>query len=543
MVDEAQVARSVQEAQVGEFVPVVETLDLGGACPVDYFAKLSDYGRNPDCVLLESADIVPKYGQHSMGTADPCLKLSGRGESFKISALNELGVKFIWFLRRNEDLGFCDEVEYSEDRVQGVLKPRRGMVSESDRLKLRNHMDIIRTLGFRFTPARGCAGNRGGLFGILAYDFIDQVEDLPPSARDDLQDPNYQVYYADNLFWCDHKTKRLELISNALMMNGDRKAITRRCLDKIVEYRDTLGAPLPAIDMREPVRGTLTTDMPEAEFCARVRELKEHILNGDVFQAVLSRDIAADFNAEPLEVYRELRRLNPSPYMFFVNDGEGILLGASPEMSVRVEKNGQGKRVVEIRPIAGTKPRGLVGGEIDRDLDARYEAELKLDPKELAEHVMLVDLARNDVARIAVPGTRFVDEPFVTERYSHVQHLVSNVSGELRREFDALHAYLASMNMGTLTGAPKVKAMELLRRYEKSRRGYYGGAVFYLTPEGNFDSAIVIRSMRLKGNKAHVRVGAGIVQDSIPEKEFDETQRKAGSCLRAIQNVGGIEYE
>ena len=263
-----------------------------------------------------------------------------------------------------------------------------------------------------------------------------------------------------------------------------------------------------------------------------VRKIKEHIKAGDVYQAVISRTITANISKEPLDIYKKLRKLNPSPYMFYINDADGILLGSSPEMSLRVE--GDGKKIVEIRPIAGTKPRGFIGNKIDVDLDSRYETELKIDEKEVSEHTMLVDLARNDVAKISVAGTRYVDEPFVVEKYSHVQHLVSNVRGVLKPDLDALHAYTATMNMGTLTGAPKVEAMKLLRKYEKTKRGFYGGAVGYITPNGDLDSTIIIRSIRIKNNKAYVRAGAGIVYDSDPESEFIETENKAKACLAAI---------
>ena len=222
--------------------------------------------------------------------------------------------------------------------------------------------------------------------------------------------------------------------------------------------------------------------------------------------------------------------------MFYIKNDDGVLLGSSPEMSLRVQ--GDEKKIAEIRPIAGTKPRGLVGNKIDIDLDSRYETELKIDAKEISEHIMLVDLARNDVAKISEPGTRYVDEPFIVEKYSHVQHLVSNVKGTLKHNLDALHAYVATMNMGTLTGAPKVEAMKLIRIYEKTKRGFYGGAVGYITPSGDLDSTIVIRSIRIKGNKAYVRAGAGIVYDSDPESEFVETERKAYACLKAIELAG-----
>jgi anthranilate synthase component 1 len=260
---------------------------------------------------------------------------------------------------------------------------------------------------------------------------------------------------------------------------------------------------------------------------------KKHIIEGDIFQVVLSRTITQHCPEEPLDVYRRLRILNPSPYMFYLNTQNTILTGASPELNLRVR--GTDKRVVEIRPIAGTKPRGRVDGKIDPDTDVRYEAELKLDHKELAEHMMLVDLARNDIARVASSGSRVVSEMLIAEKYESVMHLVSNVKGILRYELDALSAYLATMNMGTLTGAPKIEAMKIIRQLEKNKRGYYGGAVMYLTVDGQFDSCITIRSIQIKGQTAYIRAGAGIVHDSVPATEFQETQHKANSCLRAIR--------
>jgi anthranilate synthase component 1 len=276
-----------------------------------------------------------------------------------------------------------------------------------------------------------------------------------------------------------------------------------------------------------------STDTVQSEYEEMVRRAKRHILDGDIFQVVLSRTLTEPCPDEPLDVYKRLRELNPSPYMFYLNTPNTVLMGSSPELNLRV--SGTGPRHVEIRPIAGTKPRGRIGGEIDADTDFRYEAELKLDRKELAEHMMLVDLARNDIARVANAGSRVVTELLTAEKYESVQHLVSNVKGTLRPDLDALSAYLATMNMGTLTGAPKIEAMKIIRRLEKSKRGYYGGAVMYLTVDGQFDSCITIRSLQVRDHTAYIRVGAGIVHDSVPKTEFEETEHKARSCLRAIR--------
>ena len=329
------------------------------------------------------------------------------------------------------------------------------------------------------------------------------------------------------------------LIANALITDNNRNEIYKNCIKTINNYELVLKKKLPKPKKFKPKKQALETDTSKNEFEGIVEIMKSHILRGDIFQVVPSRTIIADYNAEPLDIYQKLRNLNPSPYMFYINQTSGILLGASPEMSLRVE--GDKEKMVEIRPIAGTKPRGLVNDEVDADLDSWYETELKIDEKELAEHTMLIDLARNDVAKISKTGTRYCNEPFVVEKYSHVQHLVSNVRGILKEDLDALHAYLATMNMGTLTGCPKVEAMKLIRQHEKNKRGFYGGAIGYITPSGDMDATIVIRSMFLKGNKAYVRAGAGIVYDSIPKNEVLETEKKAKACLNAIKLAGGLK--
>jgi anthranilate synthase component 1 len=279
-------------------------------------------------------------------------------------------------------------------------------------------------------------------------------------------------------------------------------------------------------------------DTSDGDYASLVSKLKDHIRAGDVFQIVPSRTFSTPC-ADPVEAYRKLREQNPSPYMFFVRSGNFTLFGASPEACVKVSGN---PRTVEIHPIAGTKPRGrLASGEIDRDLDDRLEAELRLNEKELAEHMMLVDMARNDVARISRAGTRRVKSLCALEKYSRVMHLVSMVEGELKDDFDALHAYIASMNMGTVVGAPKIEAARLLRKYEKTRRGPYAGAVGYLTSEGEMDSAIIIRTALVKDGVAKVRAGAGIVYDSDPHAEAEETRNKADAVLRAIRSSQGGE--
>jgi len=513
------------QSKAGTFISIVETLPYA-VDPVEFFAKLSDFGRNKDCIMLESASIVPKYGERSVGSAGPCLKVIGNDENFEIIALNETGKKFISAL--DGDFNFCDEIEYGKTRIYGKLKPKRKFGNEDERLKLINHTDILRKIAFKFRPSEKPFVPYCGLFGALSYDFIDQFEDLPKNRHDLTNDPDYVFYFLDNLFFIDHKGNRTYFAANALFDDVDE------CKSKIEQYKKIALTDDIKNRTRFKNNSKITSDIDRPEFIKLVEKIKEHIKSGDVYQAVLSRTIISEFSGEPFEAYKRLRKLNPSPYMFYINYGDGILLGASPETCLKVE--GGKEKTVEIRPIAGTKPRGIINNKIDFDLDSKYEAELKIDKKEISEHIMLVDLARNDVAKISKPGTRYVDETFVVEKYSHVQHLVSNVVGTLKPDLDALHAYVATMNMGTLTGAPKVEAMNLLRGYEKNKRGFYGGCVCYLTPSGDFDSAIAIRSINIKNRQAYVRAGAGIVYDSDPESEFTETERKAHACLMALQD-------
>jgi anthranilate synthase component 1 len=482
----------------------------------DFFAKLSGYGRKKDCILLESADIIQKYGEMSIGSASPCLKVKGRGENFEVTAINPLGVRFLDFIK--DGFAFADSVKVSKKRITGRLKAERRVVSEEERLKLVTHADVLRKIAFAFKPSLRLPIPYAGLFGAIGYDFIDQFEELPKDRKDILKQPDYEMNFYDNLFIVNHRKGVITFVATALLTGQDTGTEAERCSGVINDYCRAIKKPVPKAGKRakkKSAAGT-STDTTKKDFIETVKRLKKNILNGDVFQAVVSRTITAGLDAEPLDVYRRLRLLNPSPYMFYFNSSSGILLGSSPETFLRVK--GEQKKKVEIRPIAGTKPRGFIDGKIDPDLDS---------------------LARNDVAKISEAGTRHCDEPYIIEKYSHVQHLVSNVSGILKKDLDALHAYLACMNMGTLTGAPKVEAMKLIRLNEKGRRGFYGGSIGYLTPSGDFDSAIVIRAMSIRGRKAYIRAGAGIVHDSVPEKEFEETERKAGACLKAIELAQG----
>jgi len=524
---------TILNAEPGQIVPIVKQVDMGE--PVDFFAKLSDYGRAKNCCLFESREYLSGTGALSFGTARPALYLTGTGAEFAVKALSKTGRRIVAYLstQRQARFDFCQAVEFTPEEIRGRIKRQNSTVDEQSRLKSINQMDVLRAVASAFTLASKPFRVTCGLLGAISYDFIDQFEKLPPSKEDLLGNPDYELYFADNIFLVDHEHNLGYVIVNVLITNGDREAAIAEAQERFDYYANLARFDVPKGQRHSEPLEASSSDTSQAEYEDMVRKAKQHIIDGDIFQVVLSRTKIEPCADEPLDVYKRLRKLNPSPYMFYLNTPNTILMGSSPELNLRV--SGDDGRDVEIRPIAGTKPRGRRGERIDPDTDFRYEAELKLDTKELAEHMMLVDLARNDIARVAAPGSRVVTELLTVEKYESVQHLVSNVKGRLSDGLDALNAYLATMNMGTLTGAPKIEAMKLIRLLEKTKRGYYGGAVMYLTVDGKFDSCITIRSLQIRDHMAYIRVGAGIVHDSVPKTEFEETEHKARSCLRAIR--------
>jgi anthranilate synthase component 1 len=530
-----ELSQKINNAKTGRIIPLVRQIDV--AEPVDFFAKLSDYGRQKHCCLLESKEHLAEKneGELTFGTANPALYLSGKGADFQIIALSPTGKRMIKYLATagRKRLDFCEKIKFQIDQITGQLNLDHDIIDEQARLKAVNQMDVIRAVNFAFELSGKPFRVTCGMLGAISYDFIDQFEKLPANESCILDVPDYELYFADNIFLMDHKSGDAFIIVNVVITDDDRTEIITDAENCFDYYFRALKAPPP-----KPIKYTVPlpkagTDTDRGDYEKMVQIAKKHITDGDVFQVVLSRTITEPCPDEPLDVYKRLRQLNPSPYMFYLNTPNTILTGASPELNLRV--SGTKNRQVEIRPIAGTKPRGRINGQVDPDTDFRYEAELKLDRKELAEHMMLVDLARNDIARVAQKGSRIVNELLVVEKYESVMHLVSNVKGTLSDELDALSAYLATMNMGTLTGAPKIEAMKIIRRLEKNKRGYYGGAVMYLTVDGQFDSCITIRALQIKNHIAYIRAGAGIVHDSVPKTEFEETQHKANSCLRAVR--------
>ncbi len=524
----------IKNAQPGQIIPIVKRIDMDEA--VDFFAKLSNYGRAEHCCMLESREYLSGTSALTFGTARPALYLTGKGADFEIRALTDTGRSILSYLaKKKERFDFCERIDFGAKSITGRIKENKSFGDEQQRLTCTNQMDVLRAVAFAFKLASKPFRVTCGLMGALSYDFIDQFETLPASKYDQLENPDYELYFADNIFLMDHENNQGYIIVNVIVTDDDHENTLEQAQKTFDYYFNLARFDTPKPNAIAAEIDKQYTDTNQDEYEAMVEKAKEHILQGDIFQVVLSRTTSVPCKDEPLNIYRRLSKLNPSPYMFYLNTPNTTLMGSSPELNLRV--SGTDQRCVEIRPIAGTKPRGKKNGEIDVETDMRYEAELKLDRKELAEHMMLVDLARNDISRVAEKSSRSVTELLTVEKYASVQHLVSNVKGVLDSKLDALSAYLATMNMGTLTGAPKIEAMKIIRQMEKTKRGYYGGAVMYLTVDGQFDSCITIRSLQIKEGVAHVRTGAGIVHDSVAKSEFEETQHKAASCLRAIKSI------
>ncbi len=508
-----------------------------GADPLAAFVQLTGGGRRPDSLLLESADSSTREGEKSLLVLRSALRIECRGRCVTVRALDMNGSRLLPWLA--ESLRGAAEVTRSAD-VLTVDFPPRGAGNDEARLRSAGPVDVLRCVVNVPSPAPGPWATPL-VAGIFSYDLLDVYESLPPAASDAWQWPDYEFELPDELVWINHRQRTATAVAWAFEA-GPSTPVYHDAAEAVSRIASVFERIPPAPD-RVPDQGRRSgspdspgVDLDDASFAAMVETLKGHIRAGDVIQIVPSRTFSLPCG-DPIAVYERLRAVNPSPYMFFINSGSGALLGASPETAVKVA--GEPKRVV-IRPIAGTRPRARrEDGTIDLDLDARLEAELRLNEKETAEHMMLVDLARNDVGRISRPGSRRVDELLSVERYSHVMHLVSSVSGELRDGLDGLSAYVASMNMGTLVGAPKLKAAELLRRFEPSRRGPYGGAVGYFTADGRLDTCIVIRSAVVRAGMAFVRAGAGVVYDSDPAAEAMETRRKAEAVLKAVRETHG----
>lgn len=488
--------------------------------PTELFGQLTQQRDN--AVLLESAEVDSKDNLKSLMVIDSALKLTCHNRDVTICALNDNGRALLAPLAQHFS-GVATDVTPQQLVLHYPQPPQ--LLDEDQRLKAPSPFCAIREL-LALIP------NEQMLAGTFAYDMIASIEQLPEVKNGDNDCPDFVFYLGQSLLVINHQTRESTLTTQ--VYNDDLVASLTSQHQQLVEQITAFSSfPLKSMPITVPVK----VNISDEQFNEQVSALKHEIIQGNIFQVVPSRAFAMPC-PNPLSAYNQLKQTNPSPYMFYVKDSEFMLFGASPESALKYDK---GSNLVEVYPIAGTRRRGFNNdGSINDDLDGRIELDLRLDKKELAEHIMLVDLARNDVARISQPGTRKVAELLKVDRYSHVMHLVSRVTGQLRNDLDALHAYQACMNMGTLVGAPKIKAANLIRGVEQQRRGSYGGAVGYLNSAGDMDSCIIIRSAFVTNDTAIIQAGAGVVFDSDPQAETDETRSKAQAVITAISLAGGI---
>ena len=505
--------------------------------------------RPVDCVLLESADITTKASRTTVAVLEASARLTCWGGTVMAEALEAVdggapGADGLAALARLE----AGLAEHVTDRRPGRLTLTLPTICDDDpSIEERERLTALSTIEPLRLLARAEVDHPHLPLeaGAFAFDYLSTFESLPEVAQGANTCPDYLFYDARIILVVDHPTqeatlvgasvdaadleRRMEALAAAIDGLEDPAGSADTAADTAVE------APAPAGGPDSPVLHAVPT-VSDADFEAVVEEMRGYIADGDVYQVVPSRGFTIDC-PDALAAYHVLRHANPSPYMFYLAAPDFELFGASPESALLYSvRSGR----VAIRPIAGTRPRGLhPDGSVDHERDTRLELELRTDAKEVAEHVMLVDLARNDVARVSRPGTRSVQDLLRVDRYSRVMHLVSEVSGELAEDLDALDAFRASMTMGTLTGAPKLRAAELIRQAEGVRRGSYGGSVGYIRGDGELDTCIVIRSGFVSAGTALVQAGAGVVAASSPAAEAAETVHKARAVLEAVAAAQG----
>ena len=477
-------------------VPVYRTVTADLETPVSAFLRIA--AEEPEAFLLESVEGGEHVGRYTFIGIQPYKKMVARGR----------------------------EITVQEGRRKRSFT---GDIFDELKRALSGH-----------TPARlpGLPPFTAGAVGFFAYDVVRQIEKLPSTAKDELGVPDACLMFFDQVLAFDHVKKEIHLMVTADLTREAREGAYERAVRRLNRLEKRLGNALP-IARKKTQEGALKLKArtPKATFLKSVEKTKEYIAAGDVFQCVLSQRFDCEPGVDAFDVYRALRIVNPSPYMYFLRFGledttgkkpsVSHIVGSSPELLVRVHG-----RAVEYRPIAGTRPRSA-----DEAEDRAIEADLRADTKEVAEHIMLVDLGRNDVGRVSEFGSVKVKDLMFVERYSHVMHLVSALEGKLRAGLEPIDAFRACFPAGTLSGAPKVRAMEIIEELEPSRRGVYGGSILYADFNGNLDSCIAIRTLYMTGKQGHIQAGAGIVADSVPEKEFEECGNKARAVVRAIERA------
>ncbi|GGA75813.1 anthranilate synthase component I [Edaphobacter acidisoli] len=481
-------------------VPVYRTVTADLETPVSAFLRIAD--AEPEAFLLESVEGGEHVGRYTFIGIEPYKKMVARGRKITVH----------------------------EGRKTRTIE---GDIFAELKRELSGHSPARLQELPRFTA---------GAVGFFAYDAVRLIERLPASTKDELGVPDACLMFFDQVLAFDHVKKEIHLIVTADLKREGHADAYERAVRRLNKLERRLAAALPK-PKKKTASGKLKLShrTPKAQFLRGVEKTKEYIAAGDVFQCVLSQRFDCEPGVDPFDIYRALRIVNPSPYMFFLRFGQesnntkakakkprlSHIVGSSPELLVRVQG-----REIEYRPIAGTRPRSS-----DEVRDREIEAEMRADEKERAEHIMLVDLGRNDVGRVSEFGSVHVKDLMFVERYSHVMHLVTSLEGRLKKELSAVDAFRACFPAGTLSGAPKVRAMEIIEELEPARRGVYGGSVLYADFNGNLDSCIAIRTLYMDGEKGHIQAGAGLVADSVPEKEYEESLNKAQAVVRAIERA------
>jgi anthranilate synthase component I len=482
-------------AKQGNLIPVYDVFPADLLTPVSAYLRIAQGARYS--FLLESVEGGEKIARYTFAGAHP-------EELFRYAA------------------GAC------------VMESRDRLVWEE-----RDPVSFLRERIQRFRPVRlpGLPPLVAGAIGYFSYDMVRLIERLPKRLRDEIGLYDAMLMFYHGLIAFDHVQHRLWIVRNVFTggPDGNLRSKYDAAVREIKDTRKLLERPVEAerprsdavANRKSPLK--VTSNFRPADYRNAVRKAKEYIRAGDIFQVVLSQRFSAKTNADPFEVYRELRALNPSPYLFFLQMNDVAVVGSSPEMLVKVQG-----RDVFYRPIAGTQPRGKSEAE-----DQRLAKEMLASEKERAEHIMLVDLGRNDLGRVCDYGTVKVEQLMAVERFSHVMHLVSTLRGQLREDVDCFDALMACFPAGTVSGAPKVRAMEIIEELERTRRGIYAGGVLYMDFAGNLDSCIALRTMVVKNGIAHVQAGGGIVADSTPEGEYQESVNKSRALLTALQAAHG----
>ncbi len=473
-------------SEEANLIPVYRELPMGKETPISAFQKLASCEH---VYILESAEKGGKFGRYSFLGTEPNLILRCKGKKAEILSP-----------------GKCEVITLQNRDPLHLLKDYMGK--------------------YKAACDENLPPFYGGAVGYLSYDMVRFFEEVPDNNTDDINLPDLYFILSETVLIFDHINSSLKIVSNAYIEdNPDRayhKAIEK--IERMAKILERNAAHTHEREIETPPK--MQSNFSKSDFCQAVKKAKDYIRKGDIFQVVLSQRLNTTLHNSPFAIYQALRRINPSPYMFYLKFGDIHLVGSSPEILVKAIGDD-----VTVRPIAGTRRRGR-----NPDEDKKLEKNLLSDEKERAEHLMLVDLGRNDLGRVAKIGTVKVTEFMTVEHYSHVMHIISNVSGKLQSNRDSFDVLRASFPAGTVSGAPKIRAMEIIDELEPARRGPYAGAVGYFSFSGNMDTCITIRTILIKGNEVYVQAGAGIVADSVPEKEYEETMNKAQALLKALSD-------